>query len=187
MKPSTLAIAALIAAAPTAYGSTVAEREYQRGYNDCSHGRYDQNQHGESYKKGCRAAEDGQKAQTPAGHQGSTVAEREYKRGFDDCSHGRYDQNQHGESYKKGCRAAEDGQKAKAHAMVNYDDLRVGGAMDAQRGLEGRGFVSVDGSQSNLGFSHLIMYNRKTGQCVDLETKGDKVMTINDVTNPKCR
>ncbi len=71
--------------------------------------------------------------------------------------------------------------------MVNYDDLRVGGAMDAQRGLEGRGFVSVDGSQSNLGFSHLIMYNRKTGQCVDLETKGDKVMTINEVTNPKCR
>ena len=70
MKPSTLAIAVLIAAAPAAYASTAAEREYQRGYNDCSHGRYDQDQHGESYKKGCRAAEDGKPAAAPAGHQG---------------------------------------------------------------------------------------------------------------------
>jgi hypothetical protein len=71
MRPSTLAIAALIAAAaPAALASSASEREYQRGYNDCSQGRYDQNQHGESYKKGCRAAEDGQKSQAPAGHQG---------------------------------------------------------------------------------------------------------------------
>jgi hypothetical protein len=71
MRPSTLAIAALIAAAaPAALASTASEREYQRGYNDCSQGRYDQNQHGESYKKGCRAAEDGQKSQAPAAHEG---------------------------------------------------------------------------------------------------------------------
>jgi hypothetical protein len=71
MKLSTLAIAALIAAAaPVALASTASEREYQRGYNDCSQGRYDQNQHGESYKKGCRAAEDGKPAAAPAGHQG---------------------------------------------------------------------------------------------------------------------
>lgn len=52
--------AALLCAAVThsAFASTVAEREYQRGYDDCLHGRYDQNQHAESYKKGCRAAED---------------------------------------------------------------------------------------------------------------------------------
>jgi hypothetical protein len=72
MKPSTLAIAALIAAAaPMALASTASEREYQRGYNDCSQGRYDQNQHGESYKKGCRAAEDGQPAPAAAGSHGS--------------------------------------------------------------------------------------------------------------------
>ena len=71
MKPATLAIAALIAsAAPLALASTASEREYQRGYNDCAQGRYDQNQHGESYKKGCRAAEDGQPAAAPAGHSG---------------------------------------------------------------------------------------------------------------------
>jgi len=72
MKPSTLAIAAFIAAAaPMALASTASEREYQRGYNDCSQGRYDQNQHGESYKKGCRAAEDGQPAPAAAGSHGS--------------------------------------------------------------------------------------------------------------------
>ncbi|NEX21329.1 hypothetical protein G3480_13575 [Thiorhodococcus mannitoliphagus] len=69
MKPSTLAIALLIAtAAPVTLASTAAEREYQRGYDDCSHGRYDQDRHGESYKKGCRAAEDGQPSKAPAGN-----------------------------------------------------------------------------------------------------------------------
>jgi hypothetical protein len=67
MKMSTLAVAVLItAAAPAGFASTASEREYQRGYNDCLHGRYDQNQHGESYKKGCRAAEDGQKSAAPS-------------------------------------------------------------------------------------------------------------------------
>ncbi len=71
MKLSTLAIATLIAAAaPSAFASSASEREYQRGFDDCSHGRYDQNQHGESYKKGCRAAEDGQKAPAAASHHG---------------------------------------------------------------------------------------------------------------------
>lgn len=49
-------------AAPAGIAATASEREYRRGYNDCLHGRYDQDQHGASYKKGCRAAEDGQKA-----------------------------------------------------------------------------------------------------------------------------
>ena len=30
--------------------------EYKRGYNDCLRGEYDQDQHGASYKRGCRAA-----------------------------------------------------------------------------------------------------------------------------------
>jgi hypothetical protein len=72
MKISIVASAILFtAAASTAMASTVAEREYQRGYDDCSQGRYDQNQHGESYKKGCRAAEDGQPAPAAAGSHGS--------------------------------------------------------------------------------------------------------------------
>lgn len=41
----------------SAEAATASQREYKRGYNDCSKGRYDQNQHGASYKKGCRAAE----------------------------------------------------------------------------------------------------------------------------------
>jgi hypothetical protein len=71
-------------------------------------------------------------------------------------------------------------------AQVNYDDLRVSSEMAAERGLESRGFVAVDGGESN-GFSNLWMYNRNTGQCVQLETAGGKVMTINEVTHPKCR
>ena len=31
------------------------------------------------------------------------------------------------------------------------------------------------------------MYNRNTGQCVDLETASGKVMTMNEVSHPKCR
>jgi hypothetical protein len=193
MKPSTLAIAALIAAvAPTAFASSASEREYQRGYNDCSQGRYDQNQHGESYKKGCRAAEDGQKAQTPAGHQGSTVAEREYKRGFDDCSHGRYDQNQHGESYKKGCRAAEDGQKAHAPAgheggKAKLSDLKGMDSIKAFDVMTARGFTSVD-SLTSGDILYGIYYNAKTHQCVQLANVHDRVDSAVDIhTHPKCK
>jgi hypothetical protein len=72
MKISVVAVAMLLTAAASAgFASTASEREYQRGYNDCSQGRYDQNQHGESYKKGCRAAEEGQPAPAAAGSHGS--------------------------------------------------------------------------------------------------------------------
>ena len=49
-------LGATLAQAP-ANAATVSQREYKRGYNDCMNGRYDQEQHGTSYKKGCRAAE----------------------------------------------------------------------------------------------------------------------------------
>jgi hypothetical protein len=42
----------------SASAATVSQREYSRGYKDCSKGRYDKARHGASYKKGCRAAED---------------------------------------------------------------------------------------------------------------------------------
>ncbi len=46
-----------------AWASTASQREYKRGYADCAAGRWDQDQHGDSYKKGCRAAEEKRKAQ----------------------------------------------------------------------------------------------------------------------------
>jgi hypothetical protein len=49
---------ALAMCASSTLASTASQREYKRGYRDCLAGRYDQNQHGASYKKGCRAAED---------------------------------------------------------------------------------------------------------------------------------
>jgi hypothetical protein len=72
-------------------------------------------------------------------------------------------------------------------AKVDYSDLYNGSDMHAERELEKRGFVAVDGSQSSSGFSNLWLFNRKTGQCVQLETAEGKVMTINEVTHPKCR
>lgn len=49
-----------------AMAASVSEREYKRGFEDCSRGDYDQNQHGASYKRGCRAAEDGLKKSSRA-------------------------------------------------------------------------------------------------------------------------
>ena len=36
---------------------TASQREYKRGYDDCLAGRYDQDRHGASYKKGCHVSE----------------------------------------------------------------------------------------------------------------------------------
>ena len=51
------AVIALSAFAAPSIAASVSQREYKRGYNDCMNGRYDQDRHGISYKKGCRAAE----------------------------------------------------------------------------------------------------------------------------------
>jgi len=61
MKHRIVAAAAFVAltlAGAGASASTASQREYKRGYADCTAGRWDENQHGESYKRGCRAAED---------------------------------------------------------------------------------------------------------------------------------
>jgi hypothetical protein len=55
--------------------STASQREYKRGYVDCAAGRWDENQHGASYKKGCRAAED-KRGSAPAAEAPETPAQR---------------------------------------------------------------------------------------------------------------
>ncbi|PPD43655.1 MAG: hypothetical protein CTY15_08905 [Methylocystis sp.] len=52
-----LAGALALTFATGALASTASQREYKRGYADCAAGRWDQEQHGASYKKGCDAAE----------------------------------------------------------------------------------------------------------------------------------
>ncbi len=61
-------------AVTAAQASNVSEREYKRGYNDCLQGRYDQNQHGSSYKRGCRAAEESGKTE---GHKVQDTANKD--------------------------------------------------------------------------------------------------------------
>ena len=65
--------------ATSASASTASQREYKRGYADCAAGRWDDNQHGASYKKGCRAAEDKRDASgrgAAASHQAAPAAEQ---------------------------------------------------------------------------------------------------------------
>lgn len=52
------ASACVLVFATGAWASSASQREYKRGYADCAAGRWDDNQHGASYKEGCRAAED---------------------------------------------------------------------------------------------------------------------------------
>ncbi len=69
------AVGVLVLAIPTgASGSTAPQREYKRGYTDCAAGRWDENQHGASYKEGCRAAEDKRDAANgPSSSSGSSA------------------------------------------------------------------------------------------------------------------
>jgi len=53
---ATICVTAL-ALATGALASTASQREYKRGFADCSAGRWDEEQHGVSYKNGCAAAE----------------------------------------------------------------------------------------------------------------------------------
>jgi hypothetical protein len=55
-KTLTMLVGLSIFAGGAAWASTASQREYARGYADCSAGRYDEYQHGVSYKAGCDAA-----------------------------------------------------------------------------------------------------------------------------------
>ena len=65
--PFAIAAAALVlaAAAPAAVAGPA---EYNRGYNDCLAGRYDEGQTSRSYRQGCRAAEDERGGDDRQGH-----------------------------------------------------------------------------------------------------------------------
>jgi hypothetical protein len=57
LKKTVAIIAGLsVIACSAAWASTASQREYERGFADCSAGKYDEYQHGLSYKAGCDAA-----------------------------------------------------------------------------------------------------------------------------------
>lgn len=68
-----LTAVSLAAMTALAQASSVSEREYKRGYADCLVGQYDQYQHGASYKRGCRAAEESGKAVRQNSHSNRNV------------------------------------------------------------------------------------------------------------------
>lgn len=69
-----LALAFFASGTAMALAATASEGDYQRGYGDCLAGRYDQEQHGESYKQGCSAAEDKLKSNGATLAQSNTTA-----------------------------------------------------------------------------------------------------------------
>lgn len=76
MKKPLIAISCLLAlAGSAAEASTASQREYKRGFSDCSAGRWDKNQHGFSYKEGCAAAEAKQDSGGSAPGGGSPASE----------------------------------------------------------------------------------------------------------------
>jgi hypothetical protein len=78
----------MVVMAAGAQAASVSEREYRRGYNDCLVGNYDQNQHGASYKRGCRAAETSGKG---TGHTQKDKADPAYmKSACNGAVHGRF-------------------------------------------------------------------------------------------------
>lgn len=80
LKKSPIVLYWLLALTSLVTASTASQREFKRGYTDCSAGRWDQNQHGVSYKEGCAAAEAkrnaGDSAQVGAPPAGGTSPDR---------------------------------------------------------------------------------------------------------------
>lgn len=57
LKKYLIVLSGILTLTAVANASTASQREYRRGFSDCSAGRWDENQHGASYKEGCAAAE----------------------------------------------------------------------------------------------------------------------------------
>jgi hypothetical protein len=91
---------ALIAMSSFAQATSVSEREYKRGYKDCLVGQYDQYQHGASYKRGCRAAEESGKANRQNSHSNQNVNKDHMKAICDGAVTGRF--NPHVRSVRVG-------------------------------------------------------------------------------------
>jgi hypothetical protein len=65
--------AGTMALSVSALAAVAGPPEYNRGYNDCLAGRYDEAQNSRSYRQGCRAAEDERGVEEHPGHWRSVV------------------------------------------------------------------------------------------------------------------
>ncbi|WP_051955531.1 hypothetical protein [Beijerinckia mobilis] len=141
-----LAIALITASATLAFvngagAETASQREYKRGFSDCSQGKYDQNQHGASYKKGCAAAEKkqgGNAAATPA------PATAPYDAMLDKCR----------------ARAARAYKASVGIINVKYEGQRVDGTHAVNGSVEGRDPPATFQCSFNRAGSKIVKFTR---------------------------
>jgi hypothetical protein len=147
-----------------ASASTASQREYKRGYADCAAGRWDENQHGDSYKRGCRAAED-KRSSAQACPADVSEADR-YK--YPACNGG-------------------GAPRAKMKRAAKISDLKGKDSIKSIDVMTSRGFRSVDSITSGNTL-YGIYYNPTTGQCVQLTNADDRVLDARDIgTHPNCK
>jgi hypothetical protein len=150
------AVALSLATATSA--STASQREYKRGYADCSKGQYDQYQHGESYKAGCRAAEDKLKSGAYCPPDVSEANRYKYP----------------------GCGGGHSTRPAVISDLRGRDSIKVFDIMTS------RGFKSVDSITSGETL-YGIYFNAATKQCVQVTNANGRVVDARDIhTHPNC-
>lgn len=159
----TASIVAFAFAGP-ASATSVSQREYRRGYNDCLAGRFDQEQHGASYKRGCRAAED--KRASPGACPADVSEADRYK--YPACAGGAPS-------------------RQRTHARAGFSDVQGMDSIKAFDAMTAKGFTSVD-SITTGNTIYGIYYNRATHQCVQLSNADGRVVDARDIgTHPNCK
>ncbi|MGD9656274.1 MAG: hypothetical protein AB7U61_01330 [Methylocystis sp.] len=142
--------------ASVALASTASEREYKRGYADCMAGRWDENQHGESYKKGCRAAEDKRNA-------GGSAATTSAASGSPDVMLDK-------------CRARAAAAYKADSGMINvkYEGQRVDGTHAVNGSIEGRDPAATFQCSFNRSGAKIVKFTR-VGSAASSAQQGDSV------------
>lgn len=153
------AFAIVMTLTASASASTVSQREYKRGYADCSKGQYDQYQHGSSYKAGCRAAEDSMKSDSSCPPDVSEADRYKYP----------------------GCGGGRPARPARINDLRGRNSIKVFDVMIS------RGFKNVDSITSGETI-YGIYFNAATGQCVQVTNAAGRVVDARDIhTHPNCR
>lgn len=157
-----LAAVTVVAIGSSAFASSASQREYKRGYDDCSKGQYDQNQHGASYKAGCRAAEDKMEARTECPPDVSQADRYKYP----------------------SCDAKQPGTQPARQAKIS--DLKGRSSVKVFDIMTSRGFRNVDTITSGNTI-YGIYFNPATRQCVQVTNANNKVVDARDIgTSPNC-
>jgi hypothetical protein len=152
--------------ASSAFALSASQGEYMRGYNNCLAGRYDREQHGAAYKRGCRAVV-GRRPTAEAWPPGLSEANRNKYRG---CESGPASRS-----------------RIRAHVYAGFSDLKGMDSIKAFHAMTSKGFHNV-GTIMSGKMIYGIYYNPLTRQCVQLANAHGRVLDARDIgAHPKCK